>query len=81
MDGRIELIDSPRALKLRYGRASVQIEYCANQRTERAEFALASLADNAAFQSVLRAGTLQTIHSREATLEDIFIRVTGRRLV
>jgi fluoroquinolone transport system ATP-binding protein len=78
MDGRIELIDSPRALKLRYGQASVQIEYCANQRTE---FALAGLADNAAFQRVLRAGTLQTIHSREATLEDIFIRVTGRGLV
>src|SRR5215211_2944510 len=59
VDGRIELIDSPRTLKLRYGQASVQIEYCTNQRTERAEFALAGLADNAAFQSVLRAGTLQ----------------------
>jgi fluoroquinolone transport system ATP-binding protein len=81
MDGRIELIDSPRALKLRYGQASVQIEYCANQHIERTEFALVGLADNAAFQSVLRAGTLQTIHSREATLEDIFIRVTGRGLV
>jgi fluoroquinolone transport system ATP-binding protein len=81
MDGRIELIDSPRALKLRYGQASVRVEYCANQHTERAEFALAGLADNATFQSVLRAGTLQTIHSREATLEDIFIRVTGRGLV
>ncbi len=81
MDGRIELIDSPRALKLRYGQARVRVEFCANQHTERAEFALADLADNAAFQSVLRAGTLQTIHSREATLEDIFIRVTGRGLV
>jgi fluoroquinolone transport system ATP-binding protein len=81
MDGRIELIDSPRALKLRYGQASVRVEYCANQHTEREEFALAGLADNASFQKILRAGTLQTIHSREATLEDIFIRVTGRGLV
>jgi fluoroquinolone transport system ATP-binding protein len=81
MDGRIELIDSPRTLKLRYGQASVRVEYCANQHIERKEFALAGLADNASFQSVLRAGTLQTIHSREATLEDIFIRVTGRGLV
>jgi len=81
MDGRIELIDSPRALKLRYGQASVRVEYCMNQQTERAEFALAGLAENATFQSVLRAGTLQTIHSREATLEDVFIRVTGRGLV
>ena len=81
MDGRIELIDSPRALKLRYGQASVRVEYCAGQHTECAEFALAGLADNPAFQSVLRASTIQTIHSREATLEDIFIRVTGRGLV
>lgn len=81
MDGRIELIDSPRTLKLRYGQASIRVEYCANQHTEYTDFALAGLADNAAFQSVLRTGTIQTIHSREATLEDIFIRVTGRRLV
>jgi len=81
VDGRIELIDAPRTLKLRYGQASVLVEYCADQHTERAEFTLSGLADNAMFQSVLRAGTLQTIHSREATLEDIFIRVTGRGLV
>jgi fluoroquinolone transport system ATP-binding protein len=81
MDGRIELIDSPRALKLRYGQASVWVEYCTDQHTKRAEFALDGLADNATFQSVLRAGTLQTIHSREATLEDIFIRVTGHSLM
>jgi fluoroquinolone transport system ATP-binding protein len=81
IDGRIEVIDAPRALKLRYGQPSVRVEYCADQHTEHAEFALAGLADNATFQSVLRAGTLQTIHSREATLEDIFIRVTGRGLV
>jgi fluoroquinolone transport system ATP-binding protein len=81
MDGQIALIDSPRALKLRYGQASVRVEYCANQHTAREEFALAGLADNAAFQNVLRAGTLLTIHSREATLEDIFVRVTGRELV
>jgi fluoroquinolone transport system ATP-binding protein len=81
MDGRIELIDRPRELKLRYGQASVRVEYQANRHTERAEFALAGLADNAAFQNLLRAGTVQTIHTREATLEDIFIRVTGRSLV
>ena len=81
MDGRIELIDAPRALKLRYGQASVRVEYCTDAHTERAEFALAGLADNTAFQNVLRAGTIQTIHSGEATLEDIFIRVTGRGLV
>ncbi|HEU5103815.1 MAG TPA: ABC transporter ATP-binding protein, partial [Roseiflexaceae bacterium] len=81
MDGRITLIDTPRALRLHYGQASVRVEYLSNCHTERQEFPLAELADNTTFQSLLRAGTLQTIHSREATLEDVFIRVTGRGLV
>jgi fluoroquinolone transport system ATP-binding protein len=80
MDGRIGLIDTPRALKLQYGQASVRVEYQANRHTEREEFALAGLADNNAFMGLLRAGKVQTIHSREATLEDVFIRVTGRSL-
>jgi fluoroquinolone transport system ATP-binding protein len=80
MDGRIALIDTPRALRLRYGQASVRVEYQANNHTEHREFPLADLADNAAFQGLLRAGMLQTIHSREATLEDVFIQVTGRSL-
>jgi fluoroquinolone transport system ATP-binding protein len=80
MDGRIALIDTPRALRLHYGQASVRVEYQANSHTERQEFPLADLAVNVAFQSLLRAGTLQTIHSREATLEDVFIQVTGRSL-
>src|SRR5690349_22638598 len=81
IDGRIELIDTPRALKLQYGQASVRVEYQANHHTERDEFALAGLADNAAFQGLLRADTVQTIYTREATLADIFIRVTGRSLI
>jgi fluoroquinolone transport system ATP-binding protein len=80
MDGQIALIDTPRALKLHYGQASVRVEYQASHHTACQEFPLAELADSAAFHSLLRAGTLQTIHSREATLEDVFIRVTGRGL-
>ena len=34
----------------------------------------------AEFLRILQSGTVQTIHTQEATLEDIFIRVTGRSL-
>ena len=43
-------------------------------------FPLAGLGDNAAFLHLLHSGTVQTIHTQEATLEDIFVRVTGRSL-
>ncbi|MDQ5853269.1 MAG: ABC transporter ATP-binding protein [Chloroflexota bacterium] len=80
MDGRIKLIDAPRELRLQYGRATVCVEFQANSHTAREEFALAGLGDNHAFLDLLRGGQVQTIHTQEATLEDIFIRVTGRDL-
>lgn len=80
IDGEIKLIDSPRELRLRYGQAQVRVEYQTNGQTERREFSLAGLGDNEEFLKLIRHNGLQTIHSQEATLEDIFIEVTGRRL-
>lgn len=81
VDGQIRLIDSPRALKLAYGQPRVRVEYLerkngADERLLAREFPLDGLAQNEAFQALLAQG-LQTIHSREATLEEIFIQVTG----
>ncbi len=81
VDGEIRLIDSPRQLKLRYGERKVRVEYQQNGHTRNKDFALESLGANADFLSLLRGGNIQTIHTQEATLEDIFIRVTGRRLL
>jgi fluoroquinolone transport system ATP-binding protein len=80
VDGQVKLIDAPRALRLRYGAPMVRVEYQANSHTTREEFALAGLGENGAFLDLLRQGAVQTIHTQEATLEDIFITVTGRRL-
>ncbi len=79
VDGQIGLIDSPRALKLRHGRKEVQVEYLANGHTETREFPIQGLAENPAFLESLRQ-PVQTIHTQEATLENIFIQVTGRSL-
>ncbi len=79
VEGRIAQIDAPRALRLRYGAPRVRVEYL-NGELRAAEFPLAGLAENAEFQRVLREASVQTIHSREATLEDVFLEVTGRRL-
>ena len=80
VDGRILLIDSPRALKLRYGKRSVRVEYGGESRTAVAEFPLEGLDGNHAFLSLLRRDDLQTIHTQETTLEAIFLDVTGRHL-
>ncbi len=80
VDGEISLIDSPRELKLRYGKPELRVEFSANGKIEQRDFALAGLADNSEFLNLLRGGKIRTLHTQEATLENIFIQMTGRRL-
>ncbi len=80
VDGSIDLVDSPRELKVRHGKKAVTVEYRTDGRLESREFLLADLGTNGEFLSLLQKDGLETIHTQEATLEDIFIRVTGRRL-
>jgi fluoroquinolone transport system ATP-binding protein len=80
VDGEIRLIDAPRELKLRYGEPRVRVEYSESGETRYREFPLGGLADQDGFLDVLRSHEIQTIHTLEATLEEIFIRVTGREL-
>jgi fluoroquinolone transport system ATP-binding protein len=80
VDGQIATIDTPRDLKLRYGKPAVRVEYGHNGHLARREFDLHGLADDANFLALLRGGTVQTLHTLEATLDDVFIRVTGRSL-
>ena len=82
VDGRISLVDSPRSLKLQHGRRAVRVEFVADSAAavEREDFDLDDLADNERFLEILRQGRIETIHTLEATLADVFINVTGRGL-
>ena len=44
------------------------------------EFALESVARDPAFLELLQSGAVETIHTMETTLEDVFVQVTGRPL-
>jgi fluoroquinolone transport system ATP-binding protein len=78
--GRIEIVGRPRDLKLRYGQANVRVGFQTAYHNDHREFPLAGLADNLEFLDFLRTHEVQTIHSQEASLEDVFIRVTGHAL-
>lgn len=79
-DGRIAEIDTPRSLKLQYGRKDVTIAYRRDGELIETSFPLADLGGNAGFLEVLRNERIETIHSRESSLEDVFLQVTGRSL-
>ena len=80
VDGQIALIDSPRKLKIKQGERKVRVEYRQDGHTERREFSLDGLGSDEEFLTLLRKEKIETIHTEEATLEDVFIRTTGRRL-
>lgn len=77
--GKISLIDSPRNLKLSHGTRKLKLEY-GNGETQLREFPLDSLGSNAEFLRIINHQYIQSIHSTEATLEDIFIKTTGESL-
>jgi len=80
VDGKLILVEDPRELKLRHGVKIVKVEYIKDGELDRKEFDLKNLADNNEFLNLLRSGKVQTIHTAEATLDEIFIKATGRQL-
>ncbi len=81
VDGEIKLIDSPRALKLRKGRKELRVEFRKNGQLKEALFPLDGIGRNDQFLKMIKNEMLETIHSQEASLEQIFIEVTGRQLI
>lgn len=80
VDGRIAALDTPRDLRLAHGRPGVVVEYRAGNVVRRKEFPLSGLGDDPEFVALSRDGLVETIHTREATLDDVFVAVTGGRL-
>lgn len=80
VDGKISTIDSPENLKRAFGERKINITHGRNGSETTAEFPLDGLGDNDQFLALLKSDFIQSIHTQEATLEKIFIQVTGRSL-
>jgi len=79
--GRIVALDKPAALKRQYGKRALKVEVeLAGGGTEIREIDLDDAAPQAVYD-LLQNERVSTLHSEEATLEDIFIEITGRGLV
>lgn len=79
-DGKIELIDSPRNLKLKYGQKLIRVEYKEGGILKKENISIENNNDKTRLNTLINRGNIETIHSQEATLEEIFIKVTGRGL-
>ncbi|MCX7773014.1 MAG: ABC transporter ATP-binding protein [Clostridia bacterium] len=81
VDGRIPVCDSPANLKLQHGRKLVKVGFTNGDELAEQEFPLDNIGHNAEFLKLLAAQDIKTLHSQEASLEEIFIKLTGRELV
>ena len=79
-EGRITAIDSPQVLRRSYGRRALRVEVVREGVREAREFDLERLAENHKFLAWISAGTVESMHTLETTLEDVFVQVTGRKL-
>lgn len=78
--GGIAAIDAPSAFKRRHGRRAIRVEYKDNGTLREAEFPLDGLGQDAGFAGLLREHPIETIHTQETTLENVFIEITGEEL-
>ncbi|MDX1612142.1 MAG: ABC transporter ATP-binding protein [Candidatus Thermoplasmatota archaeon] len=79
VEGQLALIGSPTELMVEHGEPVVEVVHGRDRQRE--QFPLEGLGEEDRFLSLLRSGDVVSIHSQEATLEDVFVAVTGRRLV
>lgn len=76
--GKIRATDTPYNLKLQYGARTVNITYRDNGQEVQTLLDLSK--EKEQISGIISNYEIVTLHSSEATLEDIFIKVTGRRL-
>jgi len=79
--GKIAAIDTPHSLKQAYGERAVNVEILQDDGTLRKEKLILGQKSSAEeLKHMMEKENVVTMHSAEATLEDIFIQITGRGL-
>ncbi|EHR78088.1 ATP-binding protein [Thermococcus litoralis DSM 5473] len=81
VDGSVRLVDNPGELKVKMGKKLVKVEYVVNGDVAVKEFPLEGIGRNEEFLRIIREHEIRRINTEEPTLEEIFLKVTGRRLV
>ncbi len=76
--GRADVIDTPAALKRRYGQRVLDVVVEHNRQQKTITLPMDGLGDNSEFQQLLKNQTIVSMHTQEASLDDVFIQVAGQ---
>lgn len=78
-NGLLMAEDSPKALKLKYGKPLLNIEY-RNKELENREINLDGIGQNKDFLNIINKYEIVSMHTREASLNEVFAITTGQEL-
>lgn len=81
IDGEIKLIDTPKNLKQLYGQKLIEVEYTKDDKNITETLKTIDDVDRKKLATIITSYDIVSMHSKEATLEEIFIQVTGRGLI
>ncbi len=80
VDGEIKVIDTCKNLMKIGGEKRVEVEYKLCGKIEKREFLIENLDKNEEFLNILGSGGVEEINTPKLSLEEVFIKVTGRSL-
>lgn len=81
VDGEIKSMDTPHNLIMKRGASKLSYSYMSEKGETTIECDLTDTGSDANLKKLIQEGKLLTIHSKEPNLGDIFMEVTGRKLV
>lgn len=77
VNGKLIATDTPQNFKDKYGREAVNVEL---KNGNTSEFPINNLGNNSIFLDFIKQNEIKRIHTLEATLEEVFISITGKSL-
>ena len=78
--GRILALDAPEALKLAHGKRTVRVRHSSDGEVREVVVELDETGAEDRVRAAVANANILTIHTEEATLEDVFVTFAGRRL-
>lgn len=79
-EGKLYVVDTPDSLKMKYGRRAVKVRLGRGGQVSEETIELGTPDAGDRIRELVNSDNLMTIHTEEASLEDIFIEITGRGL-
>lgn len=78
-NGNIPVSGAPGDLKRQYGRPELEVATTSQNGVHKVRFPMENLADNKEFLTTLRQGEVLSLHTQEASLDDVFIKATAEQ--